>query len=174
MPSVESLQEDEGPGAYEYMSVINVWHGDGRSVALHAAPSGIAKEDRQLGTVTRAVYHTLETAGSVPGDNTFVALHFLPDEMAVDVTMLPVGDERVRGAQDAALKSGPEGFQALITHVVECCRGKGGRLDTVRILYNDPGDFATPSKIAIVQEMDTKVSSVDVAGFLKAMRGTSD
>lgn len=176
MVAVESHEEDAGPGEYKFMSVVNVWHDDqtggGTSIALHVAPRGIAKEDRQLGTVTRVAYHALEIANSVRSENNFVALHFLPEECAVDVTMLPVGDEGGRAVLDANLKSGAAGFQAILLSVSEwCTQASAPRMDSVRVLYNDPSDFGSPGKIGIVHELNASVVAGEVEEFMRATTG---
>lgn len=163
---ISEVEHDTGPGEFKYSSVVYVWNDtvNNRSLALHittGAPSG----DLSLGPFTRCVYHTLETINAIPESNGFVMLHFLPDTLGMDVTMLPVGDNHTK--LDTELKGG-DGFRVMLDQVVTCCELRSLQLDTVRILYNDPADIVSNhSEVAIVHELNVSiVNNQDIAGFL--------
>lgn len=166
---VEIHEEDSGPGEYTHSSCVYVWHEEGRSWAFHRTPTGVEKDDLRLGSITRIVYHTLETVEAVPDSNLFVMLHFLPDSSTVDITMLPVGDETARTEMDAGLKAG-DGFGEVFAHIVGLCKDVE-RADNVRILFNTPQDLGDASKLAIVHELNSKVVSGDVGEFLQVATG---
>lgn len=170
MVAVEVHEEDAGPGAYTHTSCIYVFHEEAQSWALHVATGGVEKEDLQLGSITRIVYHTLETVGAMPASNGFLMLHYLPDSCGVDVTMLPVGGEEARKALDDELKEG-SGFGRVFKHIVNLCQTR--RADGVRILFNTPEDLGNAAKLAIVHELNAKVVPGDVAEFLSVSTGVS-
>ncbi len=167
-PPVEVHEEDSGPGDYSHVSTVYVWHDEGQSWAFHLAPTGVAKDELRLGTITRTAYHTLETVDAIRDANGFLMLHFLPDSNNVDITMLPVGEEQAREALDAELKN-RSGFQAVFSRIVELC--KSDRADCVRVLYNAPKDLGDASKLAIVHELNARIEPGVVRDFLRVSTG---
>lgn len=152
--SVTELEGCESPGNFTHCSRSFVWSSPELNIGIHIVPFELTHEQLQLGTITRATYHTLETVGAMDSQACFVMLHYVPSTKNVHVTMLPVGDDDIRNRMDAELKSGKDGFNNLLERVkAKILSGYRSKPNGVFILYNAPGDLDTPSKVVIVHEL---------------------
>ena len=157
---------DDGPGDFRLSSTVYVWHDPSHAVSrgLHLAPSGVCKEELDLGTVTRIAYATLHEAQVLPDHHAFVMLHYIPDAEEAHVTMLPVGAKTRRDEIDALLRS-EDGFRGVLGDAVELCRGDQGA-SSVKLLYDDPVHVRDSTKLAVVHDLHAVVDLDLVAGFL--------
>ena len=158
------IEEDDpvGPRDYKYTSTVYVLNQQKCSMALHIVPEGLRKETLDLGTITRIVHYSLDT--SIPEENVYMMVHFVPDEKAVHVTMLPVGCPEAREETDKKMKS-DQGFSGLIAECMELCASEEP-IDSVRIMYDSPADVNRENAdIAVVTEMGTNVDSEIVKQF---------
>lgn len=174
MESFNEIEEcAEGPGEFEYMSKSYVWGSPELNIGVHFVPLQFTHEELQLGTVTRAVYHTLETVqGGLHTEGCFVMVHYVSSTKNVHVTMLPVGNEEIRARLDEELKNGKVGFSNLL-QTLKTKIEVGGKPNGVFILYNSPEDLNTPTKVAIVHEMGASLG-VDADEFLQCIgKGTN-
>lgn len=169
--SVQNLEECEGPGEFTYASQVYVYHNksDGVSYALHICPESLSPEDKCLGALTRAAYHTLETIESIEATQCFVMVN-IAKELVLDVTMLPVGNPDTLAALDARLKSGEAGFQTLLDQIIYMCTTPGVKVDVVKFLYESMNDIVSnQSNIAIVHELRTHVDTDVVSHFMDSI-----
>ncbi len=142
-----SAIHDSGPGEFAHTSTTYVWHTPDFDLGVHLVPDGLNDKTLPLGPVTRAVYHTLETADAVDPTRCFVVLHYVLTTQELHVTMLPVGDEDRRRGLDEQIKTG------LTELLVTLKESVGGRPDGVTILFNDVADLQNSGDIAIVHEL---------------------
>lgn len=145
---------EEGPGLFTYTSSAYVWPAHDLNIGVHILPHELTHETLQLGTITRATYHTLETVQhGLVQSGCFILIHYVPSTQTVHVTMLPVGDEQHRASLDHELKNGKTGMTKLLGYLRKKVDEEPHSSNAVHILYNTPDDLNSHSKLAIVHEM---------------------
>ena len=160
---------EDAPRDYTHTSVLCVWHDDaeGVSLALHTSPQDIAASKLDLGTITRLAHSTLDSAGSLPTENLFIVVHYVPSSAQIHFVMLPVGNERCREQMDMKLKT-MEGVQTVLQNLGELCSGASTkRVDSVCILYDAPEHVRAEGggEIAVIHELKANVDVTQTLSF---------
>jgi hypothetical protein len=141
------------------------------NLGVHILPTPLTHERLQLGTLTRAVYQTLESVdGGLNAAGCFVMCHFEVSTNKLHVTMLPVGDPEMRDKLDTEIKE--VGINVLLSQLSGLATNPTVAPNSVRVMYNTPDAMDTLSGVTIVHELGASRSEMQtvLSGLLSLIR----